>query len=67
MAFAVQRGDGDRERDKGDLRDVIVFVPSDDRFGRSEYRTFEREEINCVLIQIKEKKPRYQSSSDYTL
>jgi hypothetical protein len=50
-AFAVQRGNGDRERDKGDLRDVIVLVQSDDRIERSEYWTLEREEINRVLIQ----------------
>ena len=54
-AFAVQRGDGDRERDKGDLRDVIVLVQSDDRIGRPEYWTFEREEINRVLIQRRER------------
>ena len=47
----MQRGDGNRERDKWDLRDVIVFVQSDGRIGRSEYWTFEREEINRVLIQ----------------
>ena len=50
-AFAVQRGDANGERDKRDLRDVIVFVQSDGRIGRSEYWTFEREEINRVLIQ----------------
>ena len=47
----MPRGDGDWERDKGDLRDVNVLVQSDDRIGRLEYWTFEREEINRVLIQ----------------
>jgi len=47
----VQRGNGDRERDKGDLRDVIVLLQSGGRIGKVEYWTFEREEINRVLNQ----------------